>query len=164
MIPSPEGTLVYPGIQGGTNWYSPSYSPQTGLFYLSVWELPNIFFMGNSIYDPGNFFYGSLMQGASEEEPGWGAVRALAPKTGEIKWEYRLHTVPWSGILSTAGGLIFSGTADGQFFALDADTGKELWVASLGGMISASPISYLSDGKQQISIAAGSALFTFELE
>ncbi len=164
MTPSPEGTLVYPGIQGGTNWYSPSYSPQTGLFYLSVWELPNIFFMGEAIYDPGNFFYGSLMQGASEEEPGWGAVRALAPKTGEIKWEYRLHTVPWSGILSTAGGLIFSGTTDGQFFALDADTGKELWVSSLGGMISASPISYLSDGKQQISIAAGSALFTFELE
>jgi alcohol dehydrogenase (cytochrome c) len=164
MLPSPEGTLVYPGIQGGTNWYSPSYNPQTGLFYLSVWELPNIFFLGEAIYDPGTFFYGSLMQGASEEEPGWGAVRALVPETGDIKWEYRLHTVPWSGILSTAGDLAFSGTTDGQFFALDAYTGKELWVTYLGGMISASPISYLSEGKQQISIAAGSALFTFALE
>ena len=163
MEPSEEGTLVYPGVQGATNWFSPSYSPRTGLYYLNVWELPNLFYMKEQEYDPGNFFFGSLIQGASQE-PGYGALRALIPQTGELKWEYRQHSVPWAGILSTAGDVIFSGTNDGQFFALDAQSGQELWVASLGGIISAGPVTYLSEGKQQVAISAGNGLFVFELE
>ena len=162
MEPSEEGTLVYPGVQGATNWFSPSYSPRTGLFYVNVWELPNLFYREEQEYDPGNFFFGSIIQGASQE-PGYGALRTLNPQTGELMWEYRLHSVPWAGILSTAGDLIFSGTSDGQFFALDAQTGRELWVASLGGIISAGPVTYLSEGKQQVAISAGSGLFVFEL-
>ncbi len=162
MEPSKEGTLVYPGVQGATNWYSPSYSSRTGLFYLSIWELPNIYYSGEADYDPGNAFYGSVIQGVSQE-PGWGAVRALVPQTGEMKWEYRLHTVPWSGILSTAGDVVFGGTSDGQFFALDAYNGQELWMVPLGGMIATSAITYLSKGKQQVAISAGSGLFSFEL-
>ncbi len=162
MEPSEDGVLVYPGVQGATNWFSPSYSPRTGLFYVNVWELPNLFYMEEQEYDPGNFFFGSLIQGASQE-PGYGALRAMIPQTGELMWEYRLHSVPWAGILSTAGDVIFSGTNDGQFFALDAQTGRELWVASLGGIISAGPVTYLSEGKQQVAISAGNGLFVFEL-
>ncbi len=162
MEPSEEGTLVYPGVQGATNWYSPSFSPHTGLFYLAIWELPNVYFSGEAIYEPGTPFYGSLIQGASDVA-GWGAVRALVPETGERKWEYRLRSVPWAGVLSTAGGVVFGGTSEGQFFALADETGEELWVASLGGMIAAGPITYLSRGKQQVAIAAGSGLFVFEL-
>ena len=135
MEPTEEGTLVYPGVQGGTNWYSPSYSPRTGLFYVPVWELPNYFYKGEADYTPGLPYWGGLIQGASEEPPGRGAIRALVPETGELKWEYPLLTVPWSGVLTTAGDLAFGGTTDGQFFALDARTGEELWVAPLGGMI-----------------------------
>ena len=73
-------------------------------------------------------------------------------------------TVPWAGVLTTAGDLAFSGTTDGQFFALDARTGEELWFAQLGGMIATSPITYLNQGKQHLAITAGTTLFSFELE
>ena len=72
--------------------------------------------------------------------------------------------MPLTGILSTAGHLVFGGTLEGQFFALDAATGKELWHANTGGMIAAGPVSYLNKGKQLVSIAAGTAIFTFGLE
>lgn len=164
MEPTEEGTLVYPGVQGGTNWYSPSYSPRTDLFYVPVWELPNLFFKGEADYTPGLPYWGGLVQGASEEPPGRGAIRALVPETGELKWEYPLLTVPWGGILTTAGDLAFGGTTDGQFFALDARTGEELWFAQLGGMIATNPITYLNQGKQHLAITAGTTLFSFELE
>jgi alcohol dehydrogenase (cytochrome c) len=160
--PSREGTLVYPGVQGGTNWYSPSYSPRTGLFYLSVWEYASIYYTGDAPYSPGNRFLGSVPQGVPDD-PGWGAVRALDPKTGEQKWEFKLHSTPQAGILSTAGGLVFGGNNEGHFFALDDLTGKELWRATTGGVIVAGPITYLSKGKQYVSIASGSAIFTFGL-
>jgi alcohol dehydrogenase (cytochrome c) len=161
--PTREGTLVYPGVQGGTNWYSPSFNPRTGLFYLSVWEYSSKYYSGDAPYVAGNRFLGSLPVD-TPGDPGSGAVRAIQPRTGEIVWEYKLHTKPQAGILSTAGDVVFGGTNEGQFFALDSKTGAELWRANLGGVIAAGPVSYLSNGKQQITIAAGSALFTFGVE
>ena len=66
--------------------------------------------------------------------------------------------------MSTAGNLVFGGSVEGQFFALDALTGKELWRSNVGGLIISGPITYLSGGKQLVSIAAGNALFTFGLD
>ncbi|MDA2938759.1 PQQ-dependent dehydrogenase, methanol/ethanol family [Acidobacteria bacterium AH-259-A15] len=161
--PSKEGTLIYPGVGGGTNWYSPSYSPLTGLLYVSARDYANIFFTSEATYIPGNEFLGSFGQG-DPDDPGHGAVRALIPVTGELKWEYKLHTKPVAGILTTAGNVLFSGTAEGQFFALDASSGRELWRANTGGTIVAGPITYLSEGEQLVSIAAGSAIFTFGIK
>ena len=62
-------------------------------------------------------------------DPGSGAVEAIDPSTGEVRWKYPLYSMPLTGILSTAGHLVFGGTLEGQFFALDAATGKELWHA-----------------------------------
>ena len=162
ISPSKEGTLVYPSASGATNWWSPSYSPLTGLLYVPTWESAGIYFTADASYIPGNQFLGSIHQGVPDD-PGWGAVRALVPQTGEIKWEYKLHHPPEAGILSTAGNLVFSGTQEGHFFAIDAFSGEELWRIMTGGKIIAAPITYLSDEKQLISIAAGSAIFTFEL-
>jgi alcohol dehydrogenase (cytochrome c) len=72
--------------------------------------------------------------------------------------------MPQTGLLSTAGNLVFGGLDEGYFFALDAENGKELWRANTGGVIAAGPVSYLSKGKQLVSIAAGSAIFTFSLD
>ena len=96
------------------------------------------------------------------EEP-WGALRALDWKTGETKWEFRVHTPPWCGVLSTAGNLVFSGTMEGDFFALDAVDGKLLWRIQTGGAIWSNPISYLSEGKQYIVVSAGSSVIAFSL-
>jgi alcohol dehydrogenase (cytochrome c) len=88
-------------------------------------------------------------------------VKAIDPSTGEIRWTHPLYSMPQAGILSTAGNQVFGGTDEGQFFALDAASGKELWHANT---VIAGPVSYLSKGKQFLSIAAGSAIFTFGLE
>jgi len=91
-------------------------------------------------------------------------VKALDPATGVPKWEFPMFSPSWSGVLSTAGGLVFVGAHEGDFFALDDTSGKLLWRFPTGGRIFANPVSYLSDGKQQVAIAAGHALFAFGLE
>ena len=162
--PSAEGTYLWPGVQGATNWYSPSYSPLTKLFYLAVWENRSVYRKGEQEYTPGNRYIGSVPLIDLPEEPGTGAIRALNPETGACVWEYKLHTKPWAGVLSTAGQLVFGGSDEGYFFALNAETGKEVWRQNLGGMIRANPMTYLSEGKQVVAIAAGSAIFTFQLD
>jgi alcohol dehydrogenase (cytochrome c) len=88
----------------------------------------------------------------------------MMPGSGEIKWEYKIFSAPWAGVLSTAGGLVFAGTNEGDFLALDAATGKSLWRFQTGGSVQANPMSYLSDGKQHVAIAAGNAIFAFAVE
>ena len=167
--PSPEGTLTYPSVQGATNWYSPSYSPRTGLFYLSIWEYASIFFKGDATYVRGNRYIGSFPKGIYPDvrvdvDPGYGAVRALDAKTGKRKWEYKMTSVTEGGILTTAGDVLFSGNMEGHFFVLDVSSGKLLWRTNLGGRVISSPITYLVDGKQHISITAGHSLYTFALQ
>ncbi|MFN0164861.1 MAG: pyrroloquinoline quinone-dependent dehydrogenase [Bryobacteraceae bacterium] len=161
--PSPEGTYVWPGVQGATNWYSPSYNPLTRLFYLSVWENRSVYRKGEQDYSPGNRYIGSVPLIDLPDEPGHGAIRALNPRTGDRVWEYRLHTKPWAGVLTTAGKLLFGGSDEGHFFALDAETGRELWRQNCGGIIRANAVTFLDKGRQVVAIAAGSAIFTFEL-
>ena len=160
--PTAEGTLVYPSLQGATNWFSPSYSAHTGLFYVAVREMGSLYFKGEAEYIPGTFFTAGGEQALSGDDAS-GAVRALEVETGQVRWEFPLHSPPWAGVLSTAGGLVFGGTNEGNFFALDALTGEAMWEFQTGGEIRANPISFSIDGKQHVAIAAGQALFVFAL-
>ena len=162
MEPSEEGTLVWPSLQGSTNWISPSYSPETGLFYVPVREMGSIYFKGEAEYEPGSYFLGGGEAPPPGQE-GWGAVRALDALTGEQKWEFRLLSPPWSGVLATAGGLVFSGSREGNVFALDAATGEPLWDFQAGGPCQANPISFLIDGRQHVALAMGGAILVFAL-
>ena len=92
-----------------------------------------------------------------------GAIRALDSTTGKLRWEFKLHTPPWSGVLSTAGGLVFSGSDEGNFYALDASTGKPLLDFQTGGSIAANPIAFTIDGQQRIAISADRVLYVFGL-
>jgi alcohol dehydrogenase (cytochrome c) len=138
----------------GTNWHPASYSPVTGLFYIPARERA-----GDG---PGNAF---------------AAVRAFDPKTGERKWEFKRNDA-WfaSGVLTTASGLLFSGTtadvnsgpaagrlSDGYFYALDARTGERLWQMALTGSVHSSPMSYSAGGRQHIAVTGGNVLFAFAL-
>ena len=162
--PSPQGTYIWPGVQGATNWYSPSYNPITKFFYLSYWENRSVYRKGEQEYSPGNRYIGSVPLIDLPGDLGHGGVRALDPQTGKVMWDYKLETKPWAGVLSTAGGLVFGGSDEGYLFTVDAATGKEVWRANLGGIIRANPVTYLVDGRQRVTIAAGNALFTFGLE
>ncbi|MGA3205466.1 MAG: PQQ-dependent dehydrogenase, methanol/ethanol family, partial [Bryobacteraceae bacterium] len=124
--PSAEGTVIYPNLNGATVWFSPSYSPLTGLFYVSVRELGSIYYKREADYKPGTFFAGGGEADIPHDEKK-GAVRALEVATGKLRWEFPLNTAAWSGVLSTGGGLVFSGSDEGNFFALDAVSGKPLW-------------------------------------
>jgi len=174
--PSVSGTDVWPGVQGGTNWYAPSFSPHTGLFYVTAWEdYHTNYFTWDQEYEAGKSYTGGGARGpipSLRREPflkwgpewGYGVVRALNPTTGEKVWDYKMRDVSDSGILTTASDLLFAGNREGYFFVLDAKTGKELWKKYLGSQVAASPITYTVDGVQYVSVAAGHSMFTFGLK
>jgi alcohol dehydrogenase (cytochrome c) len=175
VAPSREGTLVFPGVQGATNWFSPSYSPHTGLFYIPAWEnyssvfskLPAEYVEGRRYTagaprSPVPSLRGNLILNRTDAE-GYGAVRAFEPKTGIRKWEFKMADVTSSGILTTASDLLFTGGREGYFWALDARTGAELWRANTGGDVASGPITFSVDGRQYVSVSAGNSLFTFAL-
>jgi alcohol dehydrogenase (cytochrome c) len=80
-----------------------------------------------------------------------------------LRWEFKLLTPSMNGLLSTGGGLVFGGSEEGNFFALDAETGKPLWELQLGAAVRSPPVSFMIDGKQQVAVTAGSSLFIFGL-
>jgi alcohol dehydrogenase (cytochrome c) len=173
-LPTAEGTLLYPGVQGATNWYAPSYSPRTGLFYLSVWaDYYSVYQEGEAEYVPGRRFNGGnirqpLAFGRNttllpNEEQGYGALKALNPKTGETVWQVKFADLTEGGVLTTAGDVVFTGNREGYFQAFDARDGKLLWKASLGGYIAAGPVTFSVDGKQYVAVAAGHGMFVFGL-
>lgn len=174
---SGAGTTIYPGPIGATNWYSPSFSPRTGLFYISAWDNYHASFTET----PGEFKEGSSYMGGrgssaltgalrapqvikKKEEDGYGTVRALDPKTGDKVWEFKMADVTSSGLLTTASDLLFTGSREGYFAALDAKTGTVLWKVTVGGEIAMGPITYQVNGKQYVAFSAGSSLFSFALK
>ena len=175
MGPSAEGREVYPGVQGGTNWYAPSFSPKTGLFYLTAWEsYVGTYFKWNQPYERGKWYAGGAVKAPvppisrtdtyrRPREAGYAAIRALNPHTGEKVWDFEMTDMSESGLLTTSTDLLFSGNREGYFMVLNARSGKLLWKRYLGGAVLASPISYLVDGRQMVTIASGRGLFTFSL-
>jgi len=174
--PTAEGKLIYPGVQGATNWFSPSFSPRTGMFYVSTWvDYASTFTKYEVGYEPGQRYTGGTPRSAvpgvrnvgtintRREEDGSGAVRAIDPQTGDRRWEFKLTDVSDSGILTTSTDLLFVGSRDGSFYALNARTGQQLWRAAVGGQVVAGPISYRVNGTQYIAIAAGNTMFSFSL-
>ncbi len=161
--PSTQGALVYPGLGGATNWYSPTYSPQTKLFYVLARENhPQYFFKAEANYHAGDLFEGGGGRDLAGVEP-YGVVKALNSLTGKQVWEFRLHAPAMAGLLATGGGLVFGGSSEGYFYALDARTGKALWQFMAGYQIVANPISYAIRGQQYVAITAGQGLFVFAL-
>ena len=172
---TPEGMLVYPDNQGATNWYNPAYSPRTGLFYIPSWvNTYSTYTSRVEAYLEGNQFTSggathdvpALRPGATNRrlpEQGWGAIQAVDPHTGLVKWQFKMADVTDSGVLATASDLVFAGGREGYFYALDARTGNVLWKSMTGGQVSAGPITYAVDGKQFVSVPAGNAIFTYGL-
>jgi alcohol dehydrogenase (cytochrome c) len=159
--PTPEGNWVCPSVKGATNWMGQSYHPGTGLLYVLTLEQCGMYTSSSQEPTPMKNFPG----GGATEEGGQVILRALDPKTGKRVWEYPMTGAGrmWTGVVSTAGGVVFSGDDDGHLVALDARTGKHLWHFNMGELLTASPITYEVDGKQYVAIASASAVFSFGL-
>ena len=162
-FPTLEGVLVAPDASGGTNWQSPAYSPRTELFYVMAFDGEAEFYIRDEEYIDGERFTGGGQQRMLPIDSYTSAVRAIDPRTGNRRWEYQVQPQTWSGLLSTAGDIVFGGTVDGYFYALDAVSGEELWHISLGAEVRAAPMTYAVDGQQYVAIAAGNVVYSFGL-
>ena len=160
--PSAEGTPLCPGLGGATNWMAPSYNPQTGLFYVAVREQCDVYYAAPPKYVAGKPYWGSVFRGITEEKE-WGLLKALDPRTGEARWEFRYFRAPWAGTLSTGGGVVFAGDEDGYLMAFDAHTGRNLWRFNTGSRLASSPMTYMVDGRQYVAMPSGAALVAFAL-
>ena len=163
MAPTYEGVVVSPSIGGGTNWFSPAYNPDTGLFYVNAFDGEQEFFKRDEDYEEGERFTGGGGRYTSPMDAFHSSIRAINPETAEIEWEFPIMPRSSAGIMTTAGGLVFTGSADGYFFALDASSGEELWNISLGRRVHAAPMTFAVDGEQFVTIASGNVVYTFGL-
>ncbi len=164
MFPSEEGVLVYPSVNGAANWWSNTYSPRTELLYVVTYDGADTFFIGEDEYVPGEMFLGGAPERLVPQETYASMIRALEPRTGDTRWEFPLQPKTQSGLLSTGSDLVFGGSVDGYFYALDAVNGTELWRMNVGGNVKAAPISYMVGDVQYVTIAAGNSILTFGLD
>src|SRR6185369_564049 len=130
-IPGKEGKRVCPGALGLTNWYSPSYNPETKLLYIATSTECDIFTSSPQTYRAGHDFLGSIYVPDAKERL-TGSLKAIDPLTGNQKWEFPYFLNPAGGALSTATGLVFASDTDGNFIALDAGSGRDLWHRQVG--------------------------------
>ena len=163
-IPTPEGTYICPGIEGATNWFSPSYNPDTGLFYFLALEDCNTFFAKPRNFTPGETFYNTGTNHSSTEKSGK-ILLAFSLKEGKAVWRSPQVGAgkSWAGTLTTAAGLLFFGDDSESLEAVDVATGRPLWHFNTGQLMRASPMTYAVDGVQYVVIAAGSDVFSFSL-
>jgi alcohol dehydrogenase (cytochrome c) len=160
--PTEEGNLVFPSLQGATNWFSPSFSERTGYFYVPVREMGAYYFKTDVDYEPGKYFLGGGEQ-TLDGDQAKGYIKALSVETGEEQWAFDLHSPPWAGVMATGGGLVFGGTNEGNFFALNDKTGDRIWDFQTGGPIRTNPMAFMVNGEQCVAISGGNALFVFTL-
>ena len=165
MDPTLTGVKICPSSIGATNWMSPTYDPQTGLFYFVALEGCGFATMNTEKFRPGGYQYRAGGDVLLKDDTWKVSVRALDALTGKEVWEQpRVGSQNLGGgLTSTKGGVIFSGEALGEFVALDAKTGEVLWHYNTGQEINAQPITYMVDGKQYAAIESNSDVFGFAL-
>jgi alcohol dehydrogenase (cytochrome c) len=159
--PQTDGALVSPNQGGGQNWPPPSFSPQTGLFYANATRAFSVYY---------------LYENEDDEKPqGWGGndrggwseamLQAIDYTTGKVAWSHKWtnSTAVRSGLLTTAGNVLFAGDAQSNFVAFDAAKGTPLWHAGLHASMTNGPITYELDNTQYVVVSAGDSLYAFAL-
>ncbi|RZU43056.1 pyrroloquinoline quinone-dependent dehydrogenase [Edaphobacter modestus] len=164
LMPSENGTRMCPSYAGGTNWYSPTYSEATHLFYFMSLEDCSVFKAHTEDFEEGHAYYSTgAAHLATEHDKKY--LNAYDMATGKFLWRYAqtgdAHS--FAGAMSTATGLVAFGNDADEFEVVDGSSGTSLWHFNVGQQIHASPMSYAVDGKQYFAIAAGNDLFTFAL-
>ncbi len=150
-----ESIFVSPPFLGGTNWHPMSYSPDTGLFYIPANHWAMDYWTENITYQAGSAYLGQGFRIKKLFDDHVGVLRAIDPITGKIAWEHKEEFPLWAGTLTTAGGLVFTGTSDGYLKAFDAKTGEELWKFQTGSGVVSVPVTWEMDGEQYVAIQSG---------
>ena len=160
--PSTKGTRVCPSQDGATNWYSPSFNPATGMYYIQTNEKCSVYSLRPVEWKAGQPFLGGAEKTDAETKP-HRILRALDLQTGAVKWELpqKGEANSWGGTLATSTGLVFFGDESGAFAAADAVTGKLLWSFQTSQNWTASPMAYQFDGKEYLAVAASGNVIAF---
>ncbi|MDQ2089704.1 PQQ-dependent methanol/ethanol family dehydrogenase [Marimonas arenosa] len=152
-----KGEVIFasPSFLGGKNWMPMAFSQKTGNFYvpsnewgMDIWNEP-------ITYKKGAAYLGAGFTIKPNYEDHIGSLKAIDPDTGELKWEFKNDAPLWGGVMTTAGGLVFTGTPEGKFIAFDDETGEVLWSFQTGSGIVGQPITWEQDGEQYVSIISG---------
>jgi alcohol dehydrogenase (cytochrome c) len=164
LEPTADGTRICPGVEGATNWYSPSYSESTRLFYFMSLESCSIYSRKPAPFEETKEYYST----GTKRDPSRKSAQVLLafdPQTKAFVWRYPQagDSHGWGGVMTTATGLVFFADNEGFFEAVDAANGKSLWHFNTGQSLHASPMSYSAGGQQYVAIASGSDLFSFAL-
>jgi alcohol dehydrogenase (cytochrome c) len=164
QMPTKDGNKTCPAVEGATNWFSTSFNPATGLYYLQTLEKCNIYVKSEIKWEAGKAFFGGAARGVENDNP-QKFLRAIDIHTGKIAWELpqKGRAESWGGTLATATGLVFFCEDSGAFMAVDATNGKVLWNFQLNANWKASPMTYVFDNKQYFAVAAGSDIVAFAL-
>jgi len=152
-----KGTVVFvaPSFLGGKNQQQMAYSPDTGYFYVPANEWGMDMWNEPIAFKKGAAFLGAGFTIKTINDDYIGAMRAVDPASGKIVWEQKNSAPLWGGVLATKGGLVFHGIPEGEFRALDAKTGKQLWSFQTGTGIVAPPVTWEQDGQQYVAVVAG---------
>lgn len=150
-----ESIFVSPPFLGGTNWQPMSYSPDTGLFYIPANHWAMDYWTENVTYKAGSAYLGQGFRIKKLFDDHVGILRAIDPITGKIAWEHKEEFPLWAGTLTTAGGMLFTGTSDGYLKAFDAKNGNELWKFQTGSGVVSVPVTWEMDGEQYVASQSG---------
>jgi len=151
-----EKVTVWPSILGGKNWEPMSYNPQTGFAYANTLNMGWHYQAIKAEYKAGEWYVGIDLTDPWEWPTGpRGYLKAIDPVTGKTKWENPSDIPRFSGVLSTAGGVVFTGQLTGEFEAVDAETGKKIWQFQTGSGIEGQPVTWQQDGVQYVAVATG---------
>jgi alcohol dehydrogenase (cytochrome c) len=150
-----ETIFVAPSFLGGKNWMPMAYSPDTNLFYVPANEWGMDLWNEPVTYKKGAAYLGAGFTIKPLNDDYIGALRAIDPNSGKIVWEYKNNAPLWGGVMTTGGGLVFTGTPEGYLKAFDAKTGKELWKFQTGSGVVGCPITWEMDGEQYIAVPSG---------
>jgi alcohol dehydrogenase (cytochrome c) len=147
---------VYPSLLGGKNWEPMSFNPQTGLAYANTLAFGGHYKAVPAEYKAGEWYLGMDLSDMWDWGTGpRGHLTAIDPLTGKAKWEAPSDLPRFSGVLSTAGGVVFTGQLTGEFEAFDANDGKKLWQFQTGSGIEGQPVTWQQDGVQYVAVASG---------
>jgi quinohemoprotein ethanol dehydrogenase len=163
------GQWVQPSANGAHNWHPMAFNPKTGLVYIPVQELPLFYSLSDEWKTKHHFTpeknwwnlglsYADLIdaiKALGDVPPSKGYLRAWDPVAGKVKWEVTYPAPLNGGVLTTAGNLVFQGTADGHLYAYKADTGERVWQQDVQIGIVAPPVTYEVDGVQYVAVLAG---------
>ncbi|HEY8247431.1 MAG TPA: PQQ-binding-like beta-propeller repeat protein [Hyphomicrobium sp.] len=154
VLPTKEGARMLPGANGGVEWSPMAVNPELALAYAVNLHQPMTYHVESSPYPDGKLWLGGAFKVIPTEEQA-GNITAVDYNTGKIKWQVKTPQPMMGGAFTTAGGLMFTGEANGWFRAYDAASGKVLWSFQAGAGVNAPASSYSVDGKQYIVVGAG---------